>query len=261
MDIAWDNETIPNRDLYQVYRDIPYGDDPSDALRTLWVSIPRSGQDFATVVWFHGGGFVADKHECPAELYDGRHAVVEVRYRISPAAKAPAYHHDGAASLAWVLSHIADYGGNPGKVFTGGMSAGAYLAAIVGMDPRWLQPYGFAPRNLAGLLLISGQMSTHFQVKDDLAYPGNRYLPVIDELAPLSYLAVDLPPILMVTGDADQDIPARPAENAYMAASLRAMGHPHVECYHLSGHDHLGAFRSCGYLLTRFLDRVLAPSA
>jgi len=259
MDSPWQEGPVPEPSRYDHWRDIPYMEGPSDPMQTLWLSCPKGITGFPTVVWFHGGGMIGDGHECPPILYDGRCAVVEVRYRISPAVKAPAYHEDAVAAVTWVLDNIESYGGDPSHVFVGGMSAGAYLAAIVCMDPDWLAPHKHTPQHLAGLILVSGQMSTHFQVKVDLNYPGDRFLPAIDELAPLSYLSPELPPICLITGQSGMDIQARPEENAYMAASLRAMGHPHVECYHLSGHGHGGTFRSCDVLVERFLNNVLGP--
>jgi acetyl esterase/lipase len=240
--------------LYRHWGAVPYNDDESDEMRIISLSCPRNKKDFPSVVWFHGGGFTGGGRECPPVLYEGKCAVAEVRYRLSPHVKAPAYHEDGTAALAWVLSHIAELGGDPRKVFVGGMSAGAYLAAIISMDKRWLAPHGFSYHDLAGLLLISGQMSTHFKVKEDLHIPGETYAPVIDSLAPLAHLSADLPPILLVTGDPACDMPARPEENAYTAASLRALGHQRVEHYQLNGHCHGGAFRSCDYLVEKFVN-------
>ncbi|MBT3290830.1 MAG: alpha/beta hydrolase [Victivallales bacterium] len=258
MDYAWNEKPAPSPVHYRHWRDIPYAEGDDDPMRTLWLSCPQEREGFATVVWFHGGGFAQDGHECPPVLYNGQYAVVEPRYRLSPQVKAPAYHQDGAAAIGWVLTNIASYGGDPQKVFVGGMSAGGYLAAIVAMDPSWLAPYGHAPQDVAGLLLTSGQMTTHFQVKADMGDPRSRFQPVVDPLAPLAHLSPDLPPILLVTGDPACDIPARAEENALMAASLRAMGHPCVEHHQLSGHDHGGAFRSCDFLIERFLDKILA---
>ena len=260
MDYAWNEKPAPDRARYEHWRDLPYVEGTADPMRTLWLSSPRGAMGFATVVWFHGGGFTQDGHECPPVLYRGAHAVVEPRYRLSPQAKAPAYLEDAAAAVAWVLKHIVEYGGDPGRVFVGGMSAGAYLAAMVGMDPAWLAPSGFAPQDLAGLLLTSGQMTTHFQVKADLGYSGHRYAPVVDRLAPLAHLSADLPPMLLVTGDSARDIPARAEENALLAASLRAMGHHRVECHSLSDCDHGGAFQHCDWLVERFLARVLSAA-
>ena len=104
------------------------------------------------------------------------------------------------------------------------------------MNTNFLKKYGLHYRNFAGLILISGQMTTHFNIKSDLGRDNGRYNPLFDEYAPLSHLAADLPPIIMVTGESGLDMPARPEENAFMAASLKAMGHNDISCYHLQGH-------------------------
>ncbi|MBO4633083.1 MAG: hypothetical protein J5858_14285, partial [Lentisphaeria bacterium] len=139
----------------------------------------------------------------------------------------------------------------------GGMSAGAYLAAISVMNPVFLNKYGFHYKDVAGLALISGQMTTHFRVKADLGRNNGPYCPLIDEYAPLNFLAPDLPPILMITGGSGFDMPARPEENAFMAASLQAVGHPFVRCYALPEHSHVGSLESCDFLLMKFLHEVL----
>ena len=258
----WDYEDQVDRELFQVEKDIPYcppgAEGHADRMRTLWLSTPRRARGFATVVWFHGGGLASDLHEHPDTLYSGDTAVAEVRYRVSPQVKAPAYMEDAAAAVAWVLGNIAGRGGDPGRVVVGGMSAGAYLAALVTMDKTWLAPHNFSHHDIKGLALVSGQMSVHFQVKADLGYPGDRYLPVVDKLAPLAHLAADLPPMLLVCGDPACDIPARAEENAYMAASLKALGHPDVRYHSLAGHCHGGTLRSSGYLFEKFL-KDIAP--
>jgi len=47
-------------------------------------------------------------------------------------------------------------------------------------------------------------------------------------------------------------------ENAFMAASLKAMGHQHVIYHSLGGHDHGGAFASCNHLVAKFIAEILA---
>ena len=100
---------------------------------------------------------------------------------------------------------------------------------------------------------VSGQMTTHFQVKAELGLPES---PVIDALAPMGHLSADLPPVLLITGESGLDMPGRPEENAFMAASLRALGHPDAHHYALPGHDHGGAFDSCDHLLLKFINRI-----
>jgi acetyl esterase/lipase len=165
---------------------------------------------------------------------------------------------DAARAIAWCFEHADEYGFDRSKIFIGGMSAGAYLAAITVMNPAFLAPYNLSYKDFAGLLLISGQMTTHFRVKADLGRNNGPYNPLVDEYAPFSFLSTDLPPMLLVSGDPALDIPARPEENAFFAASLKAMGHPFVRCFSLQGHGHVPAFHSCNHLVTLFLKDVLA---
>ena len=225
--------------------------------QSLYLTIPRDKKNLPLVIFFPGGGFTKSSRECPRNLFNGNFAVAEVRYRLSQTKPAPAAMEDAARAIAWCFEHAEEYGIDRKRIFAGGMSAGAYLAAITVMKPSFLAPYNLSSKDIAGLPLISGQMTTHFQVKCDLKRDNGRYKPLIDEYAPFSYLAADLPPILLVTGDSERDIPARPEENAYAAASLKAMGHQFVRFYSLQGHGHVESFFSCGQLLMRFLYDVL----
>jgi acetyl esterase/lipase len=154
-------------------------------------------------------------------------------------------------ALAWVLKNIKEFGGDPQKVFVGGMSAGAYLALIVTMDKDWLKPYGFSYKDLAGIISISGQTSTHFYVAKELKL-GKK-----SKYAPLEHLSKDLPPMLIIVGDASCDVKGRAEENVRMATRLHAMGHENVECHSLGGKDHSGAFISGSPLVIPFINRVL----
>jgi len=226
-----------------------------DPKTRLYLMAPKGGNDFATVVFIHGGGLIEGDPEFPGELIDGRWGVVMVDYRLCPKVKPLDCLSDATAAVAWVMRHIAEFGGNPDKVFVGGMSAGCYLAAMVGMAPEYLAGYGLDHRKLAGLLLVSGQMSTHFYLKTVMEYPGENAVPVIDRYAPIYHLSKDLPPIIAVTGASGLDIPGRPEENALMVATLKTLGHQSAEHYALAGYDHGGAMVGCGYLLLRFLEK------
>ena len=253
----WKDFTVPNAQLFHPFEHINYAgnDDPA---QSLYLTCPKSESPVPLVIFIHGGGMTGGYRECPAALFNGKYAVAEPRYRFSPDAPAPAQILDAARAIAWCFENAGKYNIDRKKIFAGGMSAGAYLAAIAVMNPAWLAPYGLSFRDFAGLVLISGQMSTHFRVKKDLGRDNGPYNPLFDEYAPMSWLSAELPPILMVTGESGLDIPARPEENAYAAASLRAMGHKFVRSYALQGHSHGGAFRSCGFLLLAFLEEVLA---
>jgi len=198
---------------------------------------PTNCSGFATVVWFHGGGLTTG-HRHFIDLKDPTIAVAAVGYRLSPKAQHPAYLEDAAAATAWVMKNIAHYGGDSNKVFVAGHSAGGYLTSMIGMDPRWLAPYGISNLQLAGLIPVSGQATTHFHVKKLLGDKGPQYRPLIDEYAPLYYCSSNLPPICLMLGDRKFEFKCRVEENDLMAVSLRTLGHPSVEFHELAGLNH-----------------------
>lgn len=211
---------------------------------------------FATVIWLHGGGLTSGKRHFP-EIDEPGVGLVAVSYRLSPAAAHPAYLDDTAAAVAWVLRHIAERGGDPKKVFVAGHSAGGYLAAMVGMDPRWLAAHGRTPRELAGLMLVSAQVTTHFHVKKLRGDTGHELRPIIDEFAPLFHVAKDLPPICCILGDRAIEFKNRVEENDLFVTSLRNLGHPFVEFHEMGGLDHLSVVRGAWIVMPKFIENVL----
>ncbi len=247
MRCAWEELSIPNAELYEELRAVDYAGN-GHAQQLLHVAVPRNKTPSRAVIFFHGGGLTGGGMECPRALFDGRNAVVIPRYRWIPDVSPQDCLEDAADATAWTMRAFP-------SVWLGGMSAGAYLAAMVGMDQDFLARRALNCRDLAGLLLISGQMSTHFQLKLTLKYPGANAVPVIDRYAPLFHLSKELPPVLCVTGASGLDVAGRPEENALFHATLKALGHTRSEHHALSGHDHGGAFESCGHLVARFLER------
>lgn len=236
-------------------KEISYGEYPD---QKIYFSLPQNTNSFPVIVWYHGGGMVGGERDLPDELLNGKYGIAEVRYRVSNGQfNSVDSIEDAVRALAWTMEHAAGLGGDPSKIFVGGISAGAYLAAMAGMAPHLLGKYGHDHRKIAGLILVSGQMSTHYQLKTDLGYPHRMWHPVIDEYAPIYYASADLPPVIFVTGDFGCDMPTRAEENAYFASVLRALGHKDARHYSLGGHDHCGVSRNSGWLYVQFIDRLL----
>jgi acetyl esterase/lipase len=225
----------------------------------LDIRYPTNRTDFATLVWFHGGGLTQGSRHFP-ELKDPRVAVVAVGYRLSPKAELPSFIEDAAASTAWVIANIAQYGGNSNKVFVAGHSAGGYLTAMIGMDPKWLAARGVSNLQLAGLIPVSGQMTTHFHVKKLRGDKEPELRPIIDEYAPMYYCASNLPPICLILGDRTIEYKNRVEENALMAVSLKNLGHPNVEFYEMGGLDHGTVGEGGMILLRQFIQKFSNPS-
>ncbi|HEY9248986.1 MAG TPA: alpha/beta hydrolase [Rariglobus sp.] len=198
---------------------------------------PENRPGFATVIWLHGGGLTGGKRSFP-QLKEKEIAIVSPSYRLSPKVHHDLILGDAAAVTAWTLRHIAERGGDPKKVFLAGHSAGGYLAAMVGMEPRWLAAHGLTHRQLAGLILVSAQVTTHFAVKKLRGDTGPEFRPIIDDYAPLYWASKDLPPVLLVTGDRRIEYKNRVEENDLFATSLRNLGHTAVEFHEMGGLDH-----------------------
>ncbi len=228
-------------------RDIAYksGDELSDYEREhckLDVTAPTDTKGFATLVWFYGGGLKrGDKdmpseyvHEVAASLAKGGVATVTPNYRLSPKVVYPAYVDDAAASFAWTVKHIAEFGGDPHKVFIGGHSAGGYLALLVGFDPARLKPYGLTLGSVAGIAQVSGQIFTHYTVREERGQ--SKYAITSDEAAPCFYVKKALPPVLTLY--AQNDMISRAEENQFFVATLKAAGHAENYSQRIDDRDH-----------------------
>lgn len=224
---------------------------------TMDLYLPENSAGFPTLIWFHGGGLTQGKRYMP-DLKSKGYGLVSVSYRLSPKADLPAFIEDAAAATAWVIQHIAQYGGDPQKVFIGGHSAGGYLAAMVGMDAGWLAPYGIANTQLAGIIPVSAQVTTHFEVKKLRGDTGHQLRPLVDSYAPLYHVSADLPPICIIVGDRNLEWPARVEENDLLAATLRRMNHPLTEFYEVPDKNHGTIVGASWALMPAFIEKVLA---
>lgn len=251
MELSWDNYVVP--DNYELFEHLAYASD-DESQQFLNLSIPRNRKNFPTLIWFHGGGMNHSAIDFVPELWDGTFAVAAARYRLAPQAMPPAQYEDAAMAIDYVCKNIASYGGDPSRIIVGGLSAGANMAALTVFDEKWLKPYNLSYRNFLGVMLISGQMTTHFYVKELLKYPGANPLPVIDELAPMYHLKADLPPIMLLAGE--RDMPGRMYENLFMRDTLRALGHNANECHIIPGARH-GANLLHADIMLDFIHRII----
>ncbi len=249
---------------YKVEKDIPYYPQAAlaqaDAYKrercVLDVKWPVGETNFPTVVNFHGGGLVhGSKHFAPWPEGPGEPvAFVGVNYRLIDKATPAECLSDAGAAVAWVLDNIARYGGDPKKVFVTGISGGGYLTAMVGMDARWLAPWGHKPSDLAGIAPLTGQMTKHFNVrKVGFKDEDPQFAPKIDEWAPLFYAgAKGLPPAAFLAGGRDLEWKCRVEENELLAASLRNCGYPNTEFHETEG-SHGGGVKPSAYFLRDFV--------
>lgn len=227
----------------QIHSDIAYRsgghagyDDYAAERCKLDIYVPSKAQNLPTVVWFHGGGLRGGNKELPDRLKNQNIIVAAPNYRLFPKVKSPIYIEDAAAAVAWVFHNIESYGGSKKTIFVSGHSAGGYLTSMIGLDKKWLSPFGVDADDIAGLIPFSGHTITHFTVREERGIPGEQ--PIVDEMAPLYHVRSDAPPLVLITGDRELELLGRYEENAYMMRMMKVAGHKQTTLYELQGYGH-----------------------
>ncbi len=232
----------------------------------LDIDYPEGANNAVVILWFHGGGLTGGNKGIPKDFYRQNSKqpclVVGVGYRLAGTqdSKAVDCIRDAAAALAWVFAHIAEYGGDPAKVFVSGHSAGGYLTMMIGMDPRWLAEQGCDIGQIKGLVPMSGQAITHFRIRSERGM--NNKQPLVDEFAPIYHASqgTKIAPMLLLTGDREMEMLGRYEENALLARMLKINGHKDITLYEFQGYGH-GMTTPATTPLINFVNRVSPPPA
>ena len=236
-----------------ITRSVAYGDAPRQSLD---VYRPASAAKSPVIVFFYGGSWQSgDKAAylfAAAALAQRGYVVVVPDYRVYPEVRYPGFIEDGARAVRWAKDNAVRFGGDPGKLFIMGHSAGAYIAAMLALDGRWLQEVGLNPgRDVAGLIGISGPydfLPLHDGVIATI-FGGTD----VTDTQPISHVMPGAPPALLVTGKHDPIV--EPGNTIRLAARLAANGDKAVvKTYPWVGHlTIIGSFTP----LLRFFSPVL----
>jgi arylformamidase len=141
--------------------DLAYGPDERHRL-DVFAPAARPGRAMPVVLFVPGGGYVGgakNREGVPfyqnVGVFFAKNGVVGVtmNYRLAPKHPWPAGGEDVAAALRWIRNNIADFGGDPERIFLFGQSAGGTHAAHYVFDER-LQPAD-GRDGVAGALLQS----------------------------------------------------------------------------------------------------------
>jgi len=240
------NALVPG-DTHDLVRDVAYGPDTRDKLdiyRPRGAAAPAAG--YPVVVFFYGGswnrGDRADYKFVGEALAARGILTVLADYRLYPQVRYPDFLKDCAKALVWVQVHAKDYGGDPGRLFVMGHSAGAYNAAMLALDARWLVAEGLSPKVLSGWIGLAGPYDFLPMVNPD-AKPVFNHPDYPPGSQPIDYASASSPRAFL--GAATDDTLVNPERNSkQMAAKLRAAGVPvTLELYERANHITLvGAF-------------------
>ena len=145
--------------VHDLKRNIPYADKAHER-QVLDVYSPKKAKNLPVVFWIHGGGWQAgDKTSVqmkPQVFVERGFVFVSTNYRLLPGVDMATIVRDIAKSVRWVHDHIAEYGGDPNRLFVMGHSAGAQLAALICTDGRYLKAEGLSLDIIKGCVPVDG---------------------------------------------------------------------------------------------------------
>lgn len=191
---------------------------------SLDVYRPQSTQaPAATVVFLYGGAWKRGERGQYAfvgeRLAQSGVLAIVADYRTYPEATFPGFVEDAADAVAWAREHAPEFGGDPARLFVMGHSAGAQIAALLGTDAGYLGRIGMQPRDLSGVIGLSGPYD--FEV-------GTTYAPIFGapsqwpRAMAVNFVDGDEPRFLLIHGGADRVVEAR--DSMQLDAALRKAG-------------------------------------
>jgi len=221
------NRLTPD-DTFSVENDIAYGAEPRqrlDVYQPLPQTAPSAGAR-PLIVFFYGGTWSTGErasYKFVGEALAARGAVVVVPdYRLSPQATYPVFVRDSAQAMKWGLDNAARLGADPRRVYVMGHSSGAYNAAMLALDARWLDDVGASPKQLAGWIGLAGPYD-FLPIGNPEAQVAFNWPRTPRDSQPIEHATVGSPPALLMAASKDNLVdPVRNTQQ--MARLLRAAG-------------------------------------
>jgi acetyl esterase/lipase len=205
--------------------------------QSLDVYRPDGARDAPLVLFWYGGAWVKGRKEdyrfVGAALAASGCVAVLPDYRLYPEVRFPSFVEDGALASAWAIRHAREHGADPARVFLAGHSAGAHLAAMLAVQPRWLEAAGAEHAAVRGLVGLSGP----YALQPNTATLDAIFAPPFTsaDWRPAEQVTARAPRTLLLHGADDGVVWPRQAEA--FASALRAAGVPvELEIFPRRGH-------------------------
>jgi acetyl esterase/lipase len=222
---------------------VAYADGPR---KKLDVYTPKSLKGTAPVLFFiYGGGWNhgdrGDYQFVGQALASRGFVVVIADYRLYPEVSYPDFLEDNAQALRWVQDNVVRYGGDPGRLFIAGHSAGAYNAVMLALDHSFLRDYGVT-MPIRGVAALSGPYNfypfEYDEVRNSFGHAANP-----EGTQPVNLITADLPPMFLASGTHDPIVRVQNTQD--LAQKLRASGDWVQEKYY-DGFGHMEPVMAIG---------------
>ncbi len=195
--------TAETRSALPHFLDIPYG---ANIKQRLDLYLPAKKPVNAPVLLFlHGGGFrEGDRAQYGfiARPYAAHGIITAVAsYRLTgDGFKYPDQPEDARLALQWLYRNVAKHGGDRNRLYLAGHSAGAILAADLGVDTSWMKKYGIPVAAFRGIAPVSG---IYVMAVPDRPGELNVYTPTADlakRASPLLHIIAPVPAAVITVG-------------------------------------------------------------
>jgi len=220
-------------------RNVAYGPQPRQRL-DVYGPHRGKGQAAAPIaVFFYGGSWDSGRRQdynwVGQALASRGFVTVVPDYGLYPQVRYPGFLEDGARAVRWAQDHATEFGGDPDRIVLVGHSAGAYNAAMLALDPRYLTAAGVDPTHVKALAGLSGPYD-FLPLTDPIAERTFGEAQDLPATQPTRFVTAASPPAFLATGDADTMV--YPRNTVKLAARLRSAG-VEVEERHYPGIDHV----------------------
>ena len=219
-----------------------YGADPRQRLDAY---APDGAEGpLPVLIFFYGGAWVSGsrgEYGFAGKAYASHGFLTIVPdYRLVPDHRFPAFVEDGAGAIRWARDHARALGGDPERILLTGHSAGAYIAAMLALDTRYLREAGVDPAIVRAGALLSGPYD-FFPWDSPRAVAAFGEWPKPRETQPIAFARPDAPPLWLATGSDDETV--RPGNSERLAATLQAAG-AEAQLRRFPGADHVAPVMS-----------------
>ncbi len=216
-------DMLSPKEGYDLKSGIAYG---SGERRKLDVYFPTkpNGSD-AIIVFLYGGawrmGNRSDYRFIAQPFAAAGYVTVVPDYRLYPQGRFPDFVDDIAEALNWVQSELAD-GSKSAKIVLVGHSAGAHIAALLALDPRYLKARRQSPDIIKGWVGLAGPYAFD-PVKTASTSPiFERARNDVSQAQPITFARADAPPGLLLHGNKDGTV--YPWNSEELEKALKAKG-------------------------------------
>ncbi|MET3664874.1 acetyl esterase/lipase [Caulobacter sp. 1776] len=201
---------------------------------------PKTAGPAPVAIFFYGGSWDSGRRQdygwVGRALAAQGFLTLAPDYRLYPEVRYPGFVEDGAQAVRWAVDHAASLGGDPRRIVLIGHSAGAYNAAMLALDPRYLRAVGVEASVIRGFAGLSGPYA-FLPLDGPVTRRTFGEASDLEATQPGRYARADAPPVFLATGDKDTTV--YPRNTRKLAAALRDKG-ARVEEHHYPGVDHAG---------------------